>query len=143
MWEIKKQRQIIKKKMRKSLKYFLIYTTLMMCVIEGVDSITVGSCASYSLDGSQCQKCINNYHNFDGRCYVDILGCRVYNFGNICLECEKDYILVNNYCCDKTCISQMYRESNSSLSNGIIGTQESERIQELLTKVKEEIFPTL
>ncbi len=59
----------------------------MIAILPLANSFVLGSCQTYSLDGSKCELCINNYHLYDGKCYVDILGCKTYNFGNICMEC--------------------------------------------------------
>lgn len=61
-------------------KFFLALLLLVVFTHQQV----VGTCEKYSDDGSSCQNCVANYHLFEGSCYIDILGCKQYNFGNIC-----------------------------------------------------------
>lgn len=53
-------------------------------------------------------KCRDNYHLFEGKCFIDILGCTEYHEGNICKECDVNYMLVNNLCCDAICLSKIF-----------------------------------
>lgn len=84
------------------------------------NSVSVGSCVTYSSDGQSCTECIPNYHLFDGNCYVDILGCTDYQFGNICHQCADEYILVNNLCCDMICMSKIFSKFKASTKIEII-----------------------
>lgn len=86
----------------------------------GTQAFTAGSCSKYSLGGEKCEKCIDHYHLYEGVCYVDILGCSDYIFGNICHTCENGYILVNNLCCDHNCLMKLLkRHESKSLSSTI------------------------
>jgi hypothetical protein len=117
----------------------ILALTFMIAVLPLAQAFSLGSCQTYSLDGTKCEQCITNYHLYDGKCYVDILGCKIYNVGNICAQCDKDMILVNNYCCDRTCISQMYRQQDSSTNlNEVV--QQSTVLQNLLLKINSEVF---
>ncbi len=111
--------------------HLLLPILLLMAILPHTASFSLGSCSVFSLDGTRCEQCIANYHPYDGKCYVDILGCKAYNFGNICLECQNEYILVNNYCCDRICISQMYRQQDPLLGVTQV-LQQSQVLQNLL-----------
>lgn len=104
-----------------------------------IHSFSLGSCTAYSLDGTNCEQCIPNYHLYEGKCYVDILGCKAYTFGNICAVCENDYILVNNYCCDRTCVAQMYRQQDPRVGVSQV-IQQSQVLQALLASVNSNYF---
>lgn len=78
------------------------------------NSLTIGSCLKQSLDGQKCEQCVDNYHLNDGNCFVDILGCKEYMFGNICHECSQGYILVNNLCCDHNCMAKLLSRSSAA-----------------------------
>ena len=120
----------------------LLPIILILAILPQSASFSLGSCSAFSLDGSRCEQCISNYHLYDGKCYVDILGCKAYNFGNICLECQNDYILVNNYCCDRTCISQMYRQQDTHLGVSQV-IQQSQVLQNLLKYINLNYFAPL
>ena len=50
-------------------------------------TLTIGNCEVYSLDGENCEKCVDYHHLYDGQCFIDILGCKEYVEGNICGQC--------------------------------------------------------
>ncbi len=88
---------------------------LIACLLlVGTQAITVGSCQKFSLDGQSCQKCVDHFHLYEGNCFVDILGCQSYTFGNICHSCENGYILVNNLCCDHNCLAKLFKRHEST-----------------------------
>ena len=68
-----------------------------------------GTCLRFTSDHESCLECIENFHLFEGKCYLDIHGCSEYVFGNICRRCETGYILVNNECCDKHCMGRIFK----------------------------------
>ena len=68
-----------------------------------------GTCRRFTSDHESCLECVANFHQFEGKCYLDIHGCSEYVFGNICRRCEAGYILVNNECCDKHCMQRIFR----------------------------------
>ena len=99
------------------MKTFILIMTLLLV---GTQSVSAGSCAEYSLDGEDCLRCIDHYHLEEGSCYVDILGCGSYSFGNICNACQDDYILVNNLCCDHACmIKFLKRDQNANVKAAV------------------------
>lgn len=74
---------------------------LFVCVLLGVwgqvrAEVSPATCRSPSQDRSFCLECRDFYHLYEGQCYIDILGCESYVFGNICRKCQKGFILVNN-----------------------------------------------
>jgi hypothetical protein len=87
---------------------------LLVIGIISVQSLTIGSCMKYSSDGLACLQCVPNYHLFEGECYVDIIGCVDYKFGNICHQCDNNYILVNNLCCDQICMNKLFSKFKPS-----------------------------
>lgn len=88
---------------------------LVACLLlVGTQAITIGSCNKYSLDGQKCEECVEHFHLYEGVCYVDILGCESYTFGNICHSCENEYILVNNLCCDHICLAKLFKRHEST-----------------------------
>lgn len=96
------------------------FILVFILFVAGSQAITTGSCERYGLDGEQCEQCVSHYHLFEGSCYVDILGCKDYSFGNICESCEDNYILVNNLCCDHNCMLKfMKRQQNSNVKKAI------------------------
>lgn len=99
----------------------LMPIVLVLAMLLGLtQALTVGSCHKYSLDGQSCEQCVDHYHLYQGSCYVDILGCKEYKFGNICHQCENNYIMVNNLCCDHNCLAQLFkRQKTSSVSTTI------------------------
>ena len=42
------------KRMKESVKYFVVCIAIVMSIIERVNCSSVGSCTTFSLDGSQC-----------------------------------------------------------------------------------------
>lgn len=86
-----------------------VSVVILLALFGYTSSLTVGSCKKYSLDGTSCEQCVDHYHLYEGACYVDILGCKEYIFGNICHQCDKDYIMVNNLCCDHNCLAKLFR----------------------------------
>lgn len=86
---------------------------LLTLLLVGTQSLTIGSCQKFSLDGQKCQVCVQHFHLYEGNCYVDILGCQSYIFGNICHQCENGYILINNLCCDHNCLAKLFKRHDS------------------------------
>jgi hypothetical protein len=64
-------------------------------------------------------QCRDHFHLHEGLCYVDIMGCEEYVHGNICRKCSNGYILVNNECCDKMCMSKIYLKLQNSIENQV------------------------
>ena len=59
---------------------FIVFALLLSSVI----SLELGECVERHSDGWSCLKCRANYHLFEGKCYIDILGCNKYHNGAIC-----------------------------------------------------------
>ena len=58
---------------------------------------------------------------------MNILGCTEYHDGAICKQCESNYMLVNNLCCDPVCLSKIF----SSNKEGLTKKNYSEKSQAL------------
>lgn len=89
---------------------FALILLLFSYYVQG--QVSPVTCKSPSQDGSFCKECRDYYHLYEGQCFINILGCENYVFGNICRKCEKGFILVNNECCDRVCMSKVYREEH-------------------------------
>lgn len=48
--------------MKESKKYLGLLLIVYISLTGYVNGIAVGSCVSYSLDGSRCEECVSNYH---------------------------------------------------------------------------------
>ena len=46
---------------------------------------------------------------------MKILGCIEYHEGSICKQCESNYMLVNNLCCDPVCLSKIFSTNQEGL----------------------------
>ena len=108
----------LKEHHKRTMKTFILILALLLVSTR---SVTTGSCERYSLDGEKCEQCVSHYHLFEGSCYVDILGCASYSFGNICESCDNNYILVNNLCCDHNCMLKFMKRQQSSNVKKAIG----------------------
>ena len=62
---------------------------------------------------------------------MDILGCVEYQFGNICHQCDKNYILVNNLCCDMVCMSKIFSKFKKEVKQEVIANN-TEILNELI-----------
>lgn len=101
------------------MKNFLLFFSVLALVVTSQVTTThiqdnpvqesVGTCIRFTSDKNACLECIDHYHLFEGKCYVNIHGCVDYVFGNICRSCEKGFILVNNECCDKHCMARIFK----------------------------------
>ncbi len=60
---------------------------LILILATVVGALDIGECVQRHSDGWSCLKCRDNYHLFEGRCYIDILGCTEYHDGAICKQC--------------------------------------------------------
>jgi hypothetical protein len=89
---------------------FALMLLLVGWQVQG--QVSTVTCKSPSEDSSFCKECRDFYHLYEGQCYINILGCENYVFGNICRKCQKGFILVNNECCDRVCMSKVYNEEH-------------------------------
>ncbi len=53
-------------------------------LLFNIATLEIGECIDRHSDGWSCLKCRENYHLFEGKCYIDILGCTKYHNGAIC-----------------------------------------------------------
>ena len=53
----------------------LMLTILLALLLAGSHALEVGECVERHSDGWTCLKCRECYHLFEGKCYMDILGC--------------------------------------------------------------------
>lgn len=84
----------------------------------GYTQVSVATCLKpKDKDNSSCLECRDHYHLYEGNCYINIMGCEEYVFGNICRKCASGYILVNNECCDRNCMSKVYLKLQNSIEN--------------------------
>lgn len=88
---------------------------LFILLVFSTRSLEVGECRQRHSDGVTCLRCRENYHLFEGHCFIDILGCTQYYQGNICKQCDKDYMLVNNLCCDANCLAKILAVHSNTL----------------------------
>jgi hypothetical protein len=56
----------------------LIQTIVLLTLLASVYSLDIGECVQRHSDGWTCLKCRDNYHLFEGKCFIDILGCTEY-----------------------------------------------------------------
>lgn len=80
---------------------------LLVLLVSLSGALEIGECLQRHSDGWSCLRCRENYHLFEGRCFIDILGCSEYHDGNICRQCDSHYMLVNNLCCDAVCLQKI------------------------------------
>lgn len=110
----------------------LLFAVIMLALcVQTYSETSLVTCQKPSQDKSTCLKCRNFYHLFEGQCFINILGCENYIFGNICKRCAKGFILVNNECCDRACMRRIYNEEHHE-------TQVAENRQEVLRKAEVE-----
>jgi len=88
----------------------LIFVVFPLLVLQTHAAVNLLTCTTPSKDDSFCLQCISHYHLFNGNCYMDITGCQDYFDGNICRKCQNGYILVNNECCDRVCMSKIPKD---------------------------------
>ena len=110
------------------LLFVLILFTLSKVITSEASLVT---CKTPSADQASCLACRDFYHLYEGQCFVNILGCKSYVFGNICRKCAKGFILVNNECCDRACMHRIYNEEHADMKT-------SENKEELLRKAEVE-----
>lgn len=61
-------------------RIFIVFVLLL----STITTLELGECVERHSDGWSCLKCRDNYHLFEGKCYIDILGCTKYHNGAIC-----------------------------------------------------------
>ena len=88
---------------------------LLVFLTVAASSLELGECIERHSDGWSCLKCRENYHLFEGKCYIDILGCNKYHNGAICEQCDPNYMLMNNLCCDMVCLSKIFGSNKEGL----------------------------
>lgn len=88
---------------------------LLLLLLAVASALDIGECVQRHSDGWNCLQCRDNYHLFEGKCYIDILGCTEYHDGAICKQCESNYMLVNNLCCDPVCLSKIFSTNKEGL----------------------------
>ena len=117
------------------MKSKILLIILLTCLIS-INGLDIGECVRLNSDGWSCAECRANYHLFEGRCYIDILGCTDYYSGNICQQCENGYMLVNNLCCDEICLAKIL--STGSGDSIITGTNATITtvLQQILTHMQ-------
>ena len=91
------------------------FLVILALLLAGSVALDIGECVQRHSDGWSCLKCRDNYHLFEGKCYIDILGCTEYHDGSICKQCEANYMLVNNLCCDPVCLSKIFSTNKEGL----------------------------
>lgn len=113
----------------KALTFKLLAVILLTLLVQVHPEVSPITCRKASADKSSCIECRDFYHMYEGRCYVNILGCETYVFGNICRKCAKGFILVNNECCDRACMRRIYNEEHHE-------SQVSENKEEVFRKAE-------
>jgi len=88
---------------------------LLLFITIGALGLDIGECLQRHSNGVTCLKCRDNYHLFEGHCFIDILGCTEYYEGNICKQCDNNYMLVNNLCCDANCLAKIFAATSKTL----------------------------
>ena len=48
---------------------------LLVLLLTLAGALDIGECVQRGSDGWTCLQCRSNYHLFEGKCYMDILGC--------------------------------------------------------------------
>lgn len=96
----------------------LLTILLLLALLPAFDAqVNQATCLTPASDALSCLECRSHYHLHEGICFVDILGCEEYVYGNICRKCSNGYILVNNECCDRVCMSKAYMQLQNSIEN--------------------------
>ena len=110
----------------------ILLIILLSCFIS-INSLDIGECVQLNSDGWSCAQCRSNYHLFEGRCYIDILGCTNYYGGNICQQCDNGYMLVNNLCCDQICLAKILTSGITDNITTGTNTTITTNLQQILT----------
>jgi len=101
----------------------------------------IGTCVKFTSDKESCLECVPHYHLFEGQCYIDIHGCSNYVFGNICRKCEAGFILVNNECCDKHCMSKIFKNYEQASEQSEL--TEDQKVERRITEGYEKTVESL
>jgi len=89
----------------------ILYLAIFVAIASSY-TVSIGACAQYALNGGECQKCIENFHLFNGVCYSDIQNCIDYKSGISCQKCSNSTILISNSCLDIQSLQKMLISQN-------------------------------